>query len=235
MSDITLITGNLTVSGNANLYSSTYLPTGYVNNTFLPFNPNNNVATFEPRYTLSNGKISQFPFESIGGPPSNWPYATGVLIRFGFYENNIHQLPTWINTMKWQQVSGTSLNPYNLRTGERYVINKTGEIFSLPWTSFNSIPNKFFIRARGTAFTLDERLNHIENSGTFALLDIQKIGFGTHQPTEKVDVDGNFLVENTGFFQQILINGEILDPDKQYDPTFITSINKNDIFNDNLY
>ena len=234
MPDVALITGNLVVSGNTNLYGSTYIPSGYVNNSFLPYNPNTNASTYEPRYVLSNGAESSLPFAFVG-PPASWPYATGVLIKFGFYGTNIDQLPTWINTMKWLQVTGDSLSPWTLRTGQAYVINKTGEKFKLPWTSFSSVPNRFFIKAIGVAFNLTERLDHLENSGAFALLSNHKIGFGTHQPTEKLEINGNIRVENTGFFESVFINGKFFDAEKTYNPTFTASIDVNNVFGDNLH
>jgi len=214
MPEVYLITGNLTVSGNASLISESLIPSGFTNMSFLPFNPNTNSSTFEPRYLLSNGTESQLPF-AFGGPQP-WPYATGVLIKFGFYNYNINQLPRWINTMQWVQVTGSTIA--GMRTGTRYINYKTGEAFPLPWTSFSNVPGSFFIRAIARAYNIDQRLDHIENSGAFALNANDKVGFGTFIPSEKIDIDGNLRVEETGFFEKIFIDNQEFNANNQFNP-----------------
>jgi len=214
MAEVYLITGNLTVSGNSNLISETIIPSGFTNTSFLPFNPNTNTSTYEPRYLLSNNTESNLPFAFSG--PQPWPYATGVLIKFGFYNYNINQLPRWINTMQWVQVTGATLG--GLRTGTSYITHKTGERFKLPWTSFNDVPASFFIRAIGRTYNIDQRLDHIENSGAFALNANDKIGFGTFIPSEKVDINGNLKVDETGFFEKIFIDNKEFNINNQFNP-----------------
>ena len=228
MPDITLITGNLTVSGSSRLEGLTNIKSGYINRSFIPFNPNNNTSTYDPKYLLSNGTESSLPF-AFG--PQPWPYATGVRIKFHFRSdaNNVHQLNPWINGMKWTQVTGTSLSPFNLRSGASFVINKTGENFKLPWRSFNDVPDRFFIRADVYPFTAEERSTHLENSGMFAIQNNQKIGFGTFDPSEKIDINGNLKIENTGFFESIVINNQKVNVENIYNPTFVSDLNPNPI------
>ena len=218
MPEVYLITGNFTVSGNTNLVSDSIIPSGFTNSSFLPFNRNTNSSTYEPRYLLSNGTESQLPFATVG-PIASWPYATGVLIKFGFYNYNIDQLPRWINTMQWVQVTGQTIP--GMRTGISYVTHKTGEVFKLPWTSFNDVPGTFFIRAIARTYNVDQRLDHIETSGAFALNSNDKIGFGTFTPTEKIDINGNLKVEQTGFFEKIYIDNTLLTINNNPDPRFI--------------
>jgi len=225
MPEVYLITGNLTVSGNTNLISEAIIPSGFSSYSFLPFNPNTNNSTFEPRYLLSNGTESTLPF-AFGGPQP-WPYATGVLIRFGFYNYNINQLPRWINTMQWLQVTGASLS--SMRTGTSYINHSTGQAFRLPWTSFNNVPGSFFIRTIGRTYNIDQRLDHIENSGAFALNANDKIGFGTFTPNEKIDINGNLKVDETGFFQKIFIDNQEFTTANQFNPISQSQIEYNPV------
>lgn len=226
MPETYLITGNLTVSGNTNLFSDSIVPSGFTNYSFIPFIPGAGTSTYQTRYLLSNGTESTLPFAQIG-PIANWPYATGIVIRFGFYESNMYQLPRWINTIKWVQITGAAIA--NLRTGINFVTHKTGENFKLPWTSFNDVPGSFFVRMMSKCYNVNERLDYIENSGAFALMPEQKIGFGTFEPTEKIDINGNLKVEETGFFGKIFINNEIFTINTNPDPRFILNKEYNPI------
>jgi hypothetical protein len=187
MPDISLITGNLTVLGTTTLSGTAFLPSGYTNNAFVPSTP-------IQRYLLSNGTESTVPFGAGG------VYATGFKFSFNF--SSQADLNRHINTQNWYIVTGTTLNG-RVQGNNTTQINKTGVIIPFP----NPAPASFFSQARLTNYTIDERFNHIEQSGVFALQSEQKIGFGTFDPQEKVHIaGGNLKVDNTGFFNNIIIN-----------------------------
>jgi hypothetical protein len=187
MADITLIPGNLSVLGTTTLSGSAYIPSGYTNNAFVPSTP-------IQRYLLSNGTESTIPFAAGG------VYATGFKFSFNF--SSEADLNRHINTQNWYIVTGASLVG-RVQGNNTTQINKTGVIIPFP----NPAPASFFSQALLTNYTIDERFNHIEQSGVFALQNGQKIGFGTFNPQEKVHiVGGNLKVDNTGFFNNIIIN-----------------------------
>jgi hypothetical protein len=189
MADISLITGNLTVLGTTTLSGSAYIPSGYTNNAFVPSTP-------IQRYLLSNGTESTVPF-GLGGV-----YATGFKFSFNF--SNEADLNRHINTQKWYIVTGASL-ARRVQGNNTIQINKTGVTIPFP----NPAPSQFFSQAFLTNYTIDERFNHIEQSGVFALENRQKIGFGTFDPQEKVHIaGGNLRVDNTGFFNNIHLSGQ---------------------------
>jgi hypothetical protein len=187
MADISLITGNLTVLGSTSLSGSAYIASGYTNNAFVPSTP-------IQRYLLSNGTESVIPF----GPGG--VYATGF--KFSFTFSSQADLNRHINTQKWYIVTGSSV-PGRIQGNNTIQINKTGVTIPFP----NPAPPAFFSQGILTSYTIDERFNHIEQSGVFALQNGQKIGFGTFDPQEKVHIaGGNLKVDNTGFFNNIIIN-----------------------------
>jgi hypothetical protein len=184
MADISLITGNLTVLGSTTLSGSAYLPSGYTNNPFVPSTPNQ-------RYLLSNGTESTIPF----GPGG--VYATGF--KFGWTFSTPADLNRHINTQRWYIVTGSSL-PGRIQGNNTIQINKTGVIIPFP----NPAPASFFSQGVLTNYSIDERFNHIEQSGVFALQSGQKIGFGTFDPQEKVHISGgNLKVDNSGIINYI--------------------------------
>ena len=194
MADISLITGNLTVLGSTTLSGSAYLPSGYTNNAFVPSSP-------ITRYLLSNGTESTIPFGGGGA------FATGFKFGWGF--STPADLNRHINTQRWYIITGSSV-PGRIQGNNTIQINKTGVIIPFP----NPAPASFFSQGILTSYTIDERFNHIEQSGVFALQSAQKIGFGTFDPQEKVHVSGgNLRVDNTGFFNNIYLNGQILNSD----------------------
>ena len=180
MADISLITGNLTVLGSTTLSGSAYLPSGYTNNPFVPSTPNQ-------RYLSSNGTETLFP----------GPTTTGF--KFGWTFSSEADLNRHINTQRWYIVTGSSLNG-RIQGNNTIQINKTGVIIPFP----NPAPNSFFSQGVLTNYTIDERFNHIEQSGVFALQSTQKIGFGTFDPQQKVHISGgNLRVDNTGIITSI--------------------------------
>jgi len=194
MADISLITGNLTILGSTTLSGSAYLPSGYTNNAFVPSSP---VQT----YLLSNGAQSGVPF----GPGG--VYATGF--KFNFRFSSDADLNRHINTQKWYILTGSTING-RIQGDNTIQINKTGVTIPFP------VPNPpgFYSQAVLTSYTIDERFNHIEQSGIFALQNGQKIGFGTFDPQEKIHVSGgNLRVDNTGFFNDIYLGTQRLNVD----------------------
>lgn len=184
MADISLITGNLTVLGSTTLSGLAFLRSGYVNNSFVPSSPNQ-------RYLLSNGTESSVPF----GPGG--VYATGF--KFGWTFSTPADLNRHINTQRWYITTGSSLGG-RIQGNNTIQINKTGVIIPFP----NPAPASFFSQGVLTSYTIDERFNHIEQSGVFALQSGEKIGFGTFDPREKVHISGgNLRVDNTGIITYI--------------------------------
>jgi hypothetical protein len=184
MADISLITGNLTVLGSTTLSGIAFLPSGYTNNAFVPSSP-------ITRYLLSNGTESTIPFGGGGA------FATGFKFGWGF--STPEDLNRHINTQKWYIITGSSV-PGRVQGNNTIQINKTGVIIPFP----NPAPPAFFSQGILTSYTIDERFNHIEQSGVFALQSGQKIGFGTFDPQEKVHISGgNLLVNNTGIITSI--------------------------------
>ena len=179
MADISLITGNLTVLGSTTLSGSSFLTSGYTNNPFVPSSP-------ITRYLLSNGTESTIPFGGGGA------FATGFKFGWGF--STPADLNRHINTQRWYIITGSSV-PGRIQGNNTIQINKTGVIIPFP----NPAPASFFSQGILTSYTIDERFNHIEQSGVFALQSTQKIGFGTFDPQEKVHISGgNLRVDNTG-------------------------------------
>jgi hypothetical protein len=188
MADITIITGNLNVSGATTLAGISYIPSGYTNNSFVPFNPSNGVGIYTVRYLNTAGQENQFPIGTV----------TGVRAFFNFAVSNEAQLSRHIRTQKWFLRTGASLGG-RIQGNNTIQINSTGVVIPV------NNPPSFFSQAVLTAYTIDERFNHIEQSGVFALESNEKIGFGTYQPTEKVDIAGNLKVRQTGIFQGIFL------------------------------
>jgi hypothetical protein len=198
MADISLITGNLTVLGTTTLSGVAFLPSGYTNSPFVPSTP-------VQRYLLSDGTESTIPFGGGGA------YATGF--KFSFTFSSQADLNRHINTQNWYIVTGTTLNG-RVQGNNTIQINQTGVIIPFP----NPAPASFFSQAVLTNYSIDERFNHIEQSGVFALQSAQKIGFGTFNPQEKVHISGgNLRVDNTGFFNNIYLRGQSLNGNQDID------------------
>jgi len=197
MSDINVITGNLTVSGVTTLASTSYIPSGYVSPGFFPTVSNVNLVRADTRFWLLNNG-TEVPNPSVGYPNAN---TTGIRIQLNFTDLNRDQLDRHIRTQAFGILTGNgfNVNTYTL-IPEGFKQNFTGS-FYIPW-SFAAGPQA--TRPATTLMTVNERLDHIETSGTFALLNNHKIGFGTFQPQEKVHVSGgNLKVDNTGIIQNI--------------------------------
>lgn len=190
MADISIITGNLNVSGTTTLAGVSYIPSGYTNDAFVPFNPSNGVGIYTARYLFSDGTEKPLPFPGT---------VTGFKGFFNFGQSSEAQLSRHIRTQKWFLRTGVSLEG-RIQGNNTIQINSTGS--SIPFTS---VPPSFFSQAVLTAYTIDERFNHIEQSGVFALESHEKIGFGTYQPQQKVDIAGNLNVRQTGMFKDILL------------------------------
>jgi len=193
MADITIITGNLNVSGTTTLAGTSYIPSGYTNNSFVPFNPSTNAGIYTVRFLNTAGQENQFPIGTI----------TGVRAFFDFARSSEDQLSRHIRTQKWILRTGQSLGG-RTEGNNTIQINSTGVIIPV------NNPPSFFTQARLTAYTIDERFNHIEQSGVFALESHEKIGFGTYQPQEKVDIAGNLNVRQTGIFRGIFLTNNYI-------------------------
>lgn len=185
MADINLITGNLTVNSQFSVLGNSYFPSGYtLTNTLMPSWKTTNT------WILNDGTISSIP---LGLSPARW--ATGFIPGWNF--SNQDQLSRHIRTQKWQPLTGVEAAATGLIPGRNPIqINATGQnVIPTYWTSFASIPPRAFWQARVQLFSIDERFEHIENSGVFALLSGEKIGFGTYTPQEKIDIEGNLALD----------------------------------------
>jgi hypothetical protein len=194
MADITIITGNFNVSGTTTLAGTSYIPSGYTNNSFVPFNPSTNVGIYTVRYLFSDGTEKPLPFPGT---------ITGFKAFFNFAQSNEAQLSRHIRTQKWFIRTGTSTQG-RIQGDNPIQINSTG--LTVPLAN----PPNFFSQAVLTAYSIDERFNHIEQSGVFALEPHEKIGFGTYQPQEKVDIAGNLNVRQTGIFKGIFLTNNYI-------------------------
>lgn len=175
MADINVITGNLTVSGTFTASGFAFLPSGYTNLSFSPL-----AGALTRIYLNNNGTVST--------APSSLSTGTRVYIPFPSNYSNSDDLSRHIRTQKITLLTGNSAS-LSLRTPVGPYINETG--ITLP---FNLATGPQFIGAGYTVYNIDERFNHIEQSGIFALKSGEKIGFGTYQPTEKVHVNGNLRI-----------------------------------------
>jgi hypothetical protein len=188
MADITIITGNLNVSG------TTYIPSGYTNNSFVPFNPATNGGVYTVRYLNTAGQENSAPVGTV----------TGVRAFFDFARSNEAQLSRHIRTQKWFLRTGASVGG-RIQGNNTVQINSTGVLIPV-----NNPPN-FFSQAVLTAYTIDERLNHIEQSGVFALESNEKIVFGTYQPQEKVHIsNGNLRIDRTGYVNSLVLQNNYI-------------------------
>lgn len=165
MSDINIISGNLTVSGVFTASGYAYIPSGYTNKAFTP------------------GGL-YLTYLNSGTAAGLGPWTTGIKARYLVTATNGDR---HVRTQKWQLLTGNSVdaliptNRWNYNTLEAFV----------PYTSG---VGPQFVRAANAVYSIDERFRHIESSGTFALLSNEKIGIGTFQPSEKVHVAGNLRV-----------------------------------------
>jgi len=200
MAEINLITGDLTVSGISNFLSNTFIPTGYTNKGFsINRGDGSTSVPYKVKYLKSNGTETLTPAD---------PLATGMRGYIEITNLNLSQLSRHIRTQRFTIETGNSLNASLFK--EAYstsFLNSTG--VTVPYTSVNG---PVYSRAKFTLMTLDQRLDHIENSGVFAIMPEERIGFGTFQPQEKVHINGNIKVQNTGFFKKLIINNQEVKP-----------------------
>jgi len=198
MADINVITGNLTVSGVTTLQNTSHIPSGYVSSSFFPTISDLNLVKADTRFWLLNNG-TEVPNPSIGYPNAN---TTGIRIQLNFTDLNRNQLDRHIRTQAFGIFTGNGFNVNNyILTPEGFKQNFTGS-FYIPW-SLAAGPQGTNPATR--LMTINQRLDHIETSGTFALLDNHKIGFGTFQPQEKVHVSGgNLRVDNTGIIENLI-------------------------------
>jgi len=196
MPDVNLITGDLTVSGISNFLSNTFIPSGYTNKSFsINRGDGSTSVPYKVKYLKSNGTETLTPAD---------PLATGMRGYIEITNLNWSQLSRHVRTQRFTIETGNSLSASLFK--EAYntsFLNATG--ITVPYTAANG---PMYSRAKFTLMTLDQRLDHIENSGVFALMPDEKIGFGTFQPQEKVHVNGNIKVQNTGFFKKLIINNQ---------------------------
>lgn len=169
-STINVISGNLTVSGQFIASGYAYLPSGYTNVAFTP-------ATPARIFLNSNGTISATPSS----------LSTGARYYFSFNNTSNPDLSRHLRTQKWELLTGNVLPP-GISAGQFYV-NQTG--VTLPFTLAGG-PQYF--RTRTVPYSIEERFNHLEESGLFALQTNERIGIGTFQPREKMHVNGNVRI-----------------------------------------
>jgi len=167
MAEITVISGNLTVSGTFSSSGFAYIPSGYTNQSFTP-------GPLILTYLQSGNALG------LGA------FTTGIRVRYAVPLGS-EELSRHLRTQKFELLTGNSLdaliptNKFNYNTLESFLPYKTGV-------------GPQFVRAKNYVYTIDERFRHIESSGLFALGASEKIGIGTYQPTEKVHVGGNLRV-----------------------------------------
>lgn len=194
MADITVVTGNLNVSGITTLAGTSYIPSGYTNNSFVPFNPSTNIGIYTVTFLNTAGQENQFPVGTV----------TGVRAIFDFSKSNEAQLSRHIRTQKWFLRTGASIGS-RVQGDNTIQINSTGTLIPV------NNPSSFFTQGVLTAYNIDERFNHIEQSGVFALETNEKIGFGTYQPQEKVHISkGNLKIDNTGFLNTLVLENNYI-------------------------
>jgi hypothetical protein len=194
MAEINLITGDLTVSGATTFLGSTYIPSGYVT-VVSPVTRSsiNQARAFNIVYLKNNGTITYSPLD---------PLATGVKLYLEITDSNYDQFSNHIRTQKLSIETGNQANVWREAYNTSFM-NSSG--FIVPYSSVNG---PTYLRPKFKLMTLSERIDHIENSGTFALMPNEKIGFGTYEPSEKVHVNGNLRVQNTGFFKKLVVNNK---------------------------
>jgi len=198
MADITVVTGNLTVSGVTTFATDTFIPSGYTSQSFFPTVGGGNTSkVYGTLYLKSNGTTTTTPGD---------PLATGLKGFVYYTATNPEQISRHIRTQKFTLRTGNNFAPGTWQfTNQGFNINATGMVVPYIPTGTNEGPK--YSQGVTRLLTLDERLERIETSGTFALLPNEKIGFGTFLPTEKVHIsNGNLKVDNTGIFTYITGN-----------------------------
>lgn len=203
---VALTTGNLTVLSGFEVTNDAYIPSGYTTPAFLP---SSNDATpgsdsvYVRTYLNANGTETSFPIFS--GPS----ISTGTKGSLVFGSLNSGQFNRHLQTQKWilytgnQPTPASSFKPYG-----KYEVNNTGIV--VPFNIFAPPFGPVYVFGRLDVFKIDERFDHIERSGVFALLNHEKIGFGTYNPTEKMDVEGNIKIDG-GYINPVTGNNVIFN------------------------
>lgn len=184
---INVATGNLTMTtGTAfEALDYSYIPSGYTNLPFIaPINDSNLSlgGSFKRSWLNNNGTETAAPL-APGAITS-----TGTKGYFEFNTLNSGSLSRHMMTQKFALFTG---NGFPLIQASDYLANASGVVVPWSWTPIR--PQ--FIQGRVTIYDIDERLDHIEESGVLSLLPNQKIGIGTYAPTEKLDVEGNIEID----------------------------------------
>ena len=193
MAEITLITGDLTVSGSSTFLSNIFIPSGYTNEAFaITKSLTNQDRPIDILYYKSNGTTTRTSLD---------PLATGMKVSLQITDQNYNQLSRHIATQKLTIETGNQIGEW--KESPFSLMNSTGVI--IPYSSASGPAN---VRFKYKLMTLNERIEHIENSGVFALMPEDKIGFGTYTPQEKVHVVGNIRVQNTGYFNKLIVNNK---------------------------
>lgn len=195
---INVATGNLTIATGFSFEALdySYIPSGYTNLPSIPLindsNPGAGV-TFLRSWLNTDGTETSGPI--LPGLPVA---STGTKGFFSFTNLNSGSLSRHMMTQKFALFTG---NTFPLRQASDYLANASGVVVPWSWTPLR--PQ--FIQGRVTIYDIDERLDHIEESGVLSLLPNQKIGIGTYTPTEKLDVEGNIEIDG-GYINPIQDN-----------------------------
>lgn len=196
MAEINIITGNLTVSGIATFSNDAYIPSGYTNLSFFPTVGGGNLTkVYNTVYLKSDGTTTTSPGN---------PLATGLKGSMYYTLTNPEQISRHIRTQKFTLRTGNSFlsSSWQFST-QGFLINATG--MTVPYIPSGPNEGPKYSQGITRLLTIDERLERIETSGTFALLPNERIGFGTFQPQEKVHVSGgNLRVDNTGIIENLI-------------------------------
>jgi len=202
---VALTTGNLTVLSGFEVTNDAYIPSGYTNTAFLP-SSNDNFPNSDNVYvrTYLNADRTETSFPIFSGPS----ISTGTKGGLAFKSLNSGQFNRHLQTQKWILYTGNSLNTSAFKPYGQYSINNTGIV--VPFNIFAPPFGPVYVFGRLDVFKIDERFDHIERSGVFALLNHEKIGFGTYNPTEKMHVEGNIKIDG-GYINPVTGNNVIFN------------------------
>lgn len=200
---VALSTGNLTVLSGFEVVNDAYVPSGYTTPAFLPTVDDSQpfgTAAFTRTFLNNDGTETTFP----KGPGAITATGSkGVLI---FNPLNSGQLNRHIQTQKWALYTGNNLFVPLIKASD-FIANSTGIITPFTWSP---VIGPIYVQGRLEVYEIDERFEHIEKSGTFALLNHEKVGFGTYTPTEKMHVEGNMRIDG-GYINPVTGNNVIFN------------------------
>lgn len=200
---VALSTGNLTVLSGFEVVNDAHIPSGYTTSAFLPTVNDSQpfgAAAFTRTFLNNDGTETTFP----KGPGAITATGSkGVLI---FNPLNSGQFNRHIQTQKWALYTGNNLFAPLIKASD-FIANSTGIVTPFSWSP---VVGPIYVQGRLEVYEIDERFEHIEKSGAFALLNHEKVGFGTYTPTEKMHVEGNMRIDG-GYINPVTGNNVIFN------------------------